>query len=80
MTSQSLKLSDFEHLETVECTYSQRGIHSIRFKTNTGKQIMVEGTAGLGNFKRTVRLRPHNKAVIGFRGVFQTPDFTEIDL
>ncbi len=43
-----MAMEDFEHIETIECTYSDRGVHSLRFKTSVGKQIKVEGTAGLG--------------------------------
>ena len=34
----------------------------------------MEGSAGLGEYKREIKLRPHNKAVIGFRGRFQKKD------
>ncbi len=34
------------------------------------RSLHVEGSAGLGSLKRELKLRSHNKAVIGFRGLF----------
>ena len=68
--TEEIKIDDFEHIETIECTYSDRGVHSLKIKTNTGQQIQVEGSAGQGQYRREIRLRSHNKAVIGFRGTF----------
>jgi hypothetical protein len=63
-------MEQFEHLEFATCTYSDQGIHSLCFKTNTERQFIIEGDAGPGNKKRTINLKDHCKAIIGFRGVF----------
>jgi len=32
-------LEEFEHIEFVISNYSQRGLHALTFKTNTGRAI-----------------------------------------
>jgi hypothetical protein len=65
-------LEEFEHMEYVHCTYSQRGLHSVTFKTNTGRLLVCEGSVGKGPLTRELNLREHNKAIIGFRGLYST--------
>ena len=45
---EKLDLEEFEHIELVKCTYSQRGLHSISLSTNTGKKLLCEGIVGKG--------------------------------
>lgn len=54
---QTIVLDDFEHIEYIECTYSQRGVHSLKFKTNTVRFLKAEGSAGSGSLKREIKLR-----------------------
>ena len=65
-------LEEFEHIEQVISNYSQRGLHGLTFKTNTGRSIACEGHGGKGNQTRELNLREHNKAIIGFRGLYST--------
>ncbi|CDW89077.1 UNKNOWN [Stylonychia lemnae] len=65
-------LEEFEHIEFVISSYSQRGLHALTFKTNTGRAIACEGSAGKGSHQRELNLREHNKAIIGFRGLYST--------
>lgn len=74
---EEMRIEELEHLEWAECTYSQRGIHCLRFRTNTGRELWSRGTAGKGLYKREINLRPHNKAIIGIRGLFAARDITE---
>jgi len=67
--SEKVVLEEFEHLEYIHCTYSQQGVHSINFKTNTGRIVVCEGSARKGPMQRELNLREHNKAVIGWRGM-----------
>ena len=69
---EKLILEEFEHIEFVGVTYSQRGLHSITFKTNTGRGLICNGDAGKGTFSRELNLREHNKGVIGFRGLYSS--------
>lgn len=69
---EKLILEEFEHIEYVECSYSNQGLHSLVFKTNTGKAIVCDGAVGAGAQERKINLREHNKALIGFRGVYST--------
>ncbi len=45
-------------------------MHSLKLRTNTGKVLLADGTSGPGEYRREIRLRSHNKAIIGFRGTF----------
>ena len=65
-------LEEFEHIEFVHCTYSQRGLHSLFFRTNTGRLMNCEGQVGKGSLTRELNLRDHNKALIGFRGLLSS--------
>ncbi len=65
-------MEEFEHLEYVQATYSQRGLHTLLFKTNTGRVLVSEGQAGPGPKSRELNLREHNKAIIGFRGLYSS--------
>jgi hypothetical protein len=73
-----LVLEEFEHIEFIECSYSNQGLHSLIFKTNTGKTISCEGSAGVGTQQRKLNLREHNKAVIGFRGVYSSSHMLDL--
>ncbi len=53
----SISLEEFEHFEYIEATYSQRGLHSLKLRSNTGLTINTLGSAGLGHHRREIRLR-----------------------
>ena len=59
-------------MEYVQATYSQRGLHTLMFKSNTGRILLCEGQAGPGPLSRELNLREHNKAIIGFRGIYSS--------
>lgn len=42
------------------------------FRTNTGRLMICEGSVGKGPLIRELNLRDHNKALIGFRGMFSS--------
>ena len=42
----SLELGQFEHIEYIECTYSQRGLHELNVRTNGDRTMHARGSLG----------------------------------
>ena len=42
----------------------------MHMRTNTGRIALCEGTVGKGQHSRELNLREHNKAIVGFRGLY----------
>ena len=77
ITYHSLDLREFEHIEFLSCSYSQSGIISFFVKTNTSRYLKAEGKCAQKSdavFTREINMRPLNKALLGFRGLFCIPE------
>jgi hypothetical protein len=69
----SLSLEDYEHIEFIFCTYSNKGLHEIHIGTNADNRLSIRCDLGPGTWRRLVDLKNDNKAIIGFRGLFAAP-------
>ncbi|CAI2380734.1 unnamed protein product [Moneuplotes crassus] len=69
--TEKLYMEPFEHIEHMKCTYSQDGLHSLEFKTNTERTLQSIGNVGEGEEVRELDLKEQDKALIGFRGCFK---------
>ena len=64
-------MEPFEHIEYLKWTYSQEGLHSLEFKTNTDRTLHTVGNVGEGEESRELDIKEQDKALIGFRGWFK---------
>jgi hypothetical protein len=62
-----LALDSYDHIEYIEASYSNLGIHSIELRTARGKKLLSVGQSGIAKDKRSIDLHDHGKGIVGVR-------------
>ena len=61
-----LKLGKTEHLEFISCSYSEKGVHTLTFKTNQNQLLLAEGEVEAeAKWNVDINLQDHGKAIVG---------------
>ena len=68
---ETLKLAKDEHIEFVSASFSDKGVHTLTFKTSKNQLLMAEGeTKEEGLRTVDINLTDYGKAVVGFKTAF----------
>ena len=70
---ETLKMAEGEDIDYIAWSYSEKGVHTLTFKTNHGNILLAEADVEEqheGSEVFDLNLRDHNKAIVGFRTGF----------
>ena len=66
-----MDLSDNEYLEYVSCSYSDRGVHTLTFKTDQNQLLLGEGEIqDEGTENVDINLADYGRAIVGLKAGF----------